>query len=111
MNYFTEEFMNKQRRRFVSSLKKAQVNIGTHAEPNWIDGEILKAEVNEDGLAIFQAAFIDLIPMKAEVCQIRIFDEDDEVASLVDKKVLTALGQGVYETLKIDIFQTDVEVV
>lgn len=111
MNYFTEEFMTKQRLHFLNSLSKAQANVGTPLNPSWVDGEILKAEIDENGMVVFQVAFIELVPMLVTVSQIRIFDTDGDIASLVDKEISTARGQGVYETLKVNLFQNEVEVV
>lgn len=111
MNYFTEEFMNKQRLHFLNSLSRAEANIGTHLNPSWVSGEILKAEIDEDGMVVFQVAFIELVSMLVTVSQIRIFDSEGDVASIVDKEISTARGEGVYETLKVNLFQNEVEVV
>lgn len=111
MNYFTEEFLTKQKYHFLNSLDRAQANIGTHLDPVWVDGEIIKAQVDEDGMIIFQVAFVELVSIEANVCQIQIFDTDGDLVSIIDKNVSTARGQGMYETLKVNLFQNDVEVI
>lgn len=103
--------MNKQRIHFLKSLSRAEANVGTHTEPSWVNGEILKSEIDEEGMIVFQVAFMDLVPMLATVSQIRIFDSDGDVASVIDKEIRTPRGQGVYETLKINFFQNEVEVI
>ena len=51
MKYFTEKFMNKQRKMLLFSLAKAQANVGTKELPSWTDGKILKAEIQEDAMS------------------------------------------------------------
>lgn len=111
MNYFTDDFIHKQKFHFLKSLNRAQANIGTPLNPAWVEGEIVKSEVDQDGIAVFQVTFEELLSMPATVCQVRLFDTDGEVASIVDKNVLTARGQGMYETLKINLIQSETEVI
>ncbi len=111
MSYFTETFMTKQKLHFLNSLGRVEANVGTHSNPAWVGGEVIKTEIDKDGMAIFQFIFPDLISLAVDVSQIRIIDKDGEVASLMDTKISTARGQGVYETLKVDLFQNEVEVV
>lgn len=111
MKYFTEKFMNKQRKMLLFSLAKAQANVGTKELPSWTDGKILKAEIQEDGIILFQVAFLDIVPMLADVCQIRLIDQDGDVAGISDKEIKTARGQGVYETIKINLFESGFEVI
>ncbi len=56
-------------------------------------------------------AFVDLVSIEANICQIRIFATDGDLVSSIDKNVSTAKGQGIYETQKVNLFQNDVEVV
>lgn len=111
MNYFSEPFMQKQRLAFISAFKGLQANIGTKANPNWIDGEILTCEVNEEKEAIFQVAFVELVESTDPVCELRLLDQDDEVAAQIDKNLLTAYGEGIYVTLKVLMNEVDMEVI
>ncbi len=109
--YFTEEFLHARRIEFLESIAKAQANIGTPEDPDWKDGKTLQAYIDEEsGLIIFKAAFLDLVYSNAHVCQIRLLDKDDLIASQRDVSIQTAIGQGVYTTLTVNLFESEMEV-
>ncbi len=111
MNYFKNEFLQKQRLAFISAFKMLQANIGTKEVPIWVDGEVLTCDVNEKGEAIFQVAFVDLVESTDPVCELRLIDQEDEVAAQLDKNLAHAWGEGIYVTLKILINEVEMEVV
>lgn len=110
MGYFREEFLQARRQEFLESIAKAQANVGSPEEPEWVDGKTLQAFIDDEGLIIFKAAFLDLVYNNDLVCQIRLLDKDGLVASQRDVSIQTAIGQGVYTTLTVNLFESDMEV-
>lgn len=109
--FFTNEFLQARRQDFVDSITTAQANIGTPESPEWKNGTILKADVTNDGLIIFTAAFLDLVYSTASVCQIRLYDKDNILVNQRDVDVDTVYGQGVYTKLTINLFESNMEVI
>lgn len=111
MNYFKEEFLQKQRLAFVSAFQMLQANVGAKENPVWVDGVVLRCEVTEAKEALFQVAFVDLVESADSICELRLIDQDGDVAAQLDKNLTHAYGEGIYVTLKILITEIAMEVV
>lgn len=109
--YFSEAFMLARKQEFVQSLGSMQVNIGTLENPTWISGDVIKAVVDDDGVMIFQCAFVDTVELECSITQIKLLDKIGDTAAIMDKAITTAYGQGVYVTVKIKMTETEWEIV
>lgn len=108
--YFSDSFIRERKQEFVNSLGSMLVNIGTTDIPQWIEGQITKRTVDDAGVMIFQCAFTETAEKECTVCQVKLLDVKGAVATLFDKSITTAYGQGVYVTVKIRMTETAWEV-